>query len=194
MTNCGTCGNPVKPDKRGRPRGYCSTRCTPQRQRGFAKCRHLPPIYLECKQCGKKFVDSTSTGTPRKYCSVKCRTKLQNADRRRRHPERIRDWWDKHPGYAEKRAIELKRITFSHYGGAICSCCGEQEITFLTIDHVNGGGGRHRKELRAQNFYKWLAKSGYSSGFRVLCMNCNWATRYKKPCPHEKARSNVQAA
>ena len=28
-----------------------------------------------------------------------------------------------------------------------CACCGEKELSFLTIDHINGKGNIHRKEM-----------------------------------------------
>lgn len=34
------------------------------------------------------------------------------------------------------------------YGGA-CACCGESREPFLAIDHIAGGGNKHRKEIRA---------------------------------------------
>lgn len=188
---CGTCGVPVFPDKKGRARKYCSCKCAPQRQRGFPKQRRMPASDKNCKTCGRAFVDCTSLGTARVYCSKKCKTKYQNDLRRKRHPERLKEWWKKNPDYGSRRAVEAKRAICERYGGTTCTCCGESEIAFLTIDHVGGGGGKHRRELGSKNFYKWLAQAGYPKGFRVLCMNCNWATRYNKPCPHEKTRNNA---
>lgn len=71
-----------------------------------------------------------------------------------------------------------------HYGTA-CACCGESEPVFLTFDHVGGGGAAHRrKDLGARNMGAWLVRHNFPSGFRVLCWNCNLATRYGDPCPH----------
>lgn len=89
------------------------------------------------------------------------------------------------------------------YGGKnpICSCpeCSENRLPFLCIDHINGGGCKHRKELCKDQysnrdgkcspgggvFYRWLRKNSYPSGYRVLCYNCNTA-RSNGPCPvHE---------
>jgi hypothetical protein len=76
------------------------------------------------------------------------------------------------------------------YGG-VCACCGTAELKFLTIDHINGGGNQHRKELVAtgmgNNFYPWLKDRGYPPGYRVLCFNCNWAVgHYNRICPHQE--------
>src|SRR5579859_8227770 len=39
-----------------------------------------------------------------------------------------------------------KKSVLDHYGWA-CACCGETVVAFLCIDHVNGGGNKHREEL-----------------------------------------------
>src|SRR3972149_5036103 len=44
------------------------------------------------------------------------------------------------------------------YGGRRCRCCGETTLQFLAIDHIYGGGNRHRKSLTT-NFYRWLGEN-----------------------------------
>lgn len=60
-------------------------------------------------------------------------------------------------------------------GSAICNNCGEQDIDLLCLDHIDGKGKRHRKELNVggSGFYRWLERQGYPQGFQVLCYNCN---------------------
>jgi hypothetical protein len=74
-----------------------------------------------------------------------------------------------------------------------CSClgCKEDVFEFLTIDHINGGGGRHRAEVGSGNrFYRWLIKNGFPEGFRTLCYNCNNGIRITGDvCPHERQAS-----
>jgi len=89
---------------------------------------------------------------------------------------------------------KLRYEALTHYSGdpPQCACCGETEMAFLTIDHADGSGNKHRKALHAArtSLYPWLRKHGFPDGFQVLCMNCNWATRYGKPCPH-KLKSGI---
>src|SRR5437763_1707125 len=33
----------------------------------------------------------------------------------------------------------LKLEAFNAYGGAVCACCGEAALVFLTLDHKDGG-------------------------------------------------------
>jgi hypothetical protein len=80
----------------------------------------------------------------------------------------------------------LRLLAFQHYsqGSIRCECCGEVRLPFLTIDHVEGGGSSHRRELNS-SIYKWLKKTGYPSGFRILCYNCNMAYAFLGFCPHK---------
>lgn len=83
---------------------------------------------------------------------------------------------------------KLREEMFEHYG-QVCACCGEDEKRFLTIDHINGGGGAHRRMAPGGNVVVDLRRKGWpKEGLRVLCMNCNWATRTRLPCPHELDR------
>jgi len=88
-------------------------------------------------------------------------------------------------------ARKLRTEAFAAYGGAKCACCGETEIMFLSIDHIDGNGSEHRRQIaeghNSNNFYLWLRKHGYPAGFQVLCQNCNvgkW--RNSGICPHQQ--------
>ena len=73
-----------------------------------------------------------------------------------------------------RATAQAKEQVFGHYGWE-CACCDAVEN--LTIDHVNGGGEEHRKELGLSGgglqFYLWLIKNDFPDGFQVLCMRCN---------------------
>ena len=77
---------------------------------------------------------------------------------------------------------------FNAYGGAMCACCGETHIEFLSLDHIGGDGAAHRRQLAGKGLYLWLKTNGYPSGFRVLCMNCNFALGKYGYCPHGNVR------
>jgi hypothetical protein len=94
-----------------------------------------------------------------------------------RHPEKQRAGQRK---YRER----FKVAVFNHYGRH-CVCCGEDELTFLSIDHIAGDGARKRSEHKSgAAFYQYLVKNGFPPGFQVLCFNCNFAKRQHKECPH----------
>lgn len=80
----------------------------------------------------------------------------------------------------------------SHYSDdePKCSCCGETYLEFLAIDHENGNGAEHRKQICTAHPSKadivvWIIRNGFPAGFRVLCHNCNLARGLYGFCPHE---------
>jgi hypothetical protein len=105
--------------------------------------------------------------------------------------------------YENAKNRRLKEQTIARYGGK-CMCpggCDVKDMEFLCIDHINGGGNKHRKELGGNrlkatskeyrsrggvNFYKWLERTGFPEGYRVLCYNCNCARGFSGYCPHER--------
>lgn len=66
-----------------------------------------------------------------------------------------------------------------------CFCCKEDRLEFLCLDHINGGGGKHRKELKGSTaVYYWLVKMNFPKGYQVLCYNCNNSFGHYGYCPH----------
>jgi len=85
---------------------------------------------------------------------------------------------------------ELRLLILQHYGGRPpkCACCGEQRLEFLVIDHIEGGGHRHRETVKKTGvgFYWWIKRNGFPTGLRVLCHNCNMSRGCYGYCPHDK--------
>lgn len=81
--------------------------------------------------------------------------------------------------YKRLRNQALKLEVFQHYAGEHpkCAHCGEDDLIVLSVDHLGGGGAKHREDIRITTggtFYAWLKKSGFPEGFQVLCRNCNY--------------------
>lgn len=83
----------------------------------------------------------------------------------------------------------LRHAAIDHYGGK-CDCCGEDNPCFMVFDHIDGGGGLHRclESLPRWNMGLWLKKMGYPDYIRLLCANCNHATKDGHACPHQVLR------
>ena len=110
-------------------------------------------------------------------------TKEEKARRKKQwtldNPDRVRE-------HNRASTIRRKRVVIDHYGSE-CVCCHESEIEFLGIDHKNGGGTQHRKEVGGgYAFYAWVIRNGFPDDLQVLCHNCNMATAHGRVCPHQR--------
>jgi hypothetical protein len=152
-----------------------------------------------CTRCRKRIPEAGY-----KRCSV-CRDKNEEwysatRDKRKKY---AREYRSNRPGLStrynrnhyERHGVEIKarkyderrllRIEiFAAYGGPRCSCCGESESLFLTIDHIENNGADHRRKDK-RNLYERLKQQGFPPGFQVLCRNCNWGKHANGGvCPH----------
>ena len=95
-------------------------------------------------------------------------------------------------GYRIGLENRRKRSKVLSYYGSICTCCGEDKVAFLGIDHIEGKGNQHRKEIGGgSRFYNWLIKNNFPAGFQTLCHNCNMAKGFYGACPHLVAQCDV---
>lgn len=85
-----------------------------------------------------------------------------------------------------------KSLVLKEYGGS-CTCCGESEEDFLSIDHINNDGNIHRRELKEKfkvgagsGFYRWIVANNFPKGnLQALCMNCQTGKRINNGvCAH----------
>lgn len=94
---------------------------------------------------------------------------------RRRRPAQCWKWQQKR-----------KRKIMDHYGkDGGCVCCGEKNLFFLELDHIDGGGTKHIKETNF-HLYTWVTRNNYPPGFQTMCSNCNHAKHANEGvCPHQ---------
>jgi len=105
------------------------------------------------------------------------------------------------PMQEKQDRMQLKLEIMNAYGGPICKCCDETMVEFLSMDHIDGNGSQHRREIKVSSgdgLYKWLKKNNFPSGFQVLCYNCNLAKAHNNNiCPHQtivEDQSNILKA
>lgn len=99
----------------------------------------------------------------------------------KRNPEIVRKYW-------MEKSKSNRRKVLEGYGGKEpkCKCCGESELMFLAIDHVNNDGHIQRKQMGQKNLYVWLIKNHFPIEFQLLCHNCNMGKHINKGiCPHK---------
>lgn len=137
-------------------------------------------------------------------------------DYRKQHAEYAKEWRKKNKEKfraTQKDCYARARLeVLQHYSGKEipeCVCCGENGLPFLTIDHTNGDGAAHRREIGmaqgdpsqvqrqkqkvsmgGNGFVYWLKKNNFPEGFQILCANCNFAKRDGKECPHKSTVQN----
>jgi hypothetical protein len=140
-----------------------------------------------CNQCNKIFVPN---GSMQKFCSDDCHKIHANYLKRiqyhikRKDPKKNIELLEASRKYYAKTKIKV----FEAYGGMKCACCGESNSKFLTIDHIDQNGAKHRKEIgKGTRLYVWLRSNNFPSGFQVLCYNCNCGRYHNKGiCPHKE--------
>ena len=87
-----------------------------------------------------------------------------------------------------QKYLELRIEVLQAYGGK-CACCGETEQVFLEVDHIDGGGTKHRHSIGKMNLYHWYKANGYPAGHQILCSNCHKAKTVGVVCPHKREES-----
>lgn len=107
-------------------------------------------------------------------------------------------WYIKNREHALSRSklyiqkVRLQALILYSGNPPHCRCCGETEYDFLTIEHINGGGRKHRQGKSSQTFHLEIIKENNPDKYEVLCMNCNHAKGIHGICPHQK--KNIEDA
>ena len=143
---------------------------------------------MKCSTCNNKGADKILID---KSMCRKCwneRTKLYYKKNKEKLKERTRMWKknnkEKVVEISKRYRQELKINALKAYsnGKVECACCGEKEIDFLCLDHINNNGAEERRENKyglGKSIFKWLKKNNYpkNAGLQVLCFNCNVSKR-----------------
>ncbi len=98
-------------------------------------------------------------------------------DNRKRAIKKNNIWQRNNKQWFSNRFRTLKIEVIKHYSKTLsCKKCGIDDIRVLSMDHINGGGNKHIKQIGG-NLYHWIKRKGFPSGFQVLCMNCQFIKR-----------------
>lgn len=201
---CIACGKEFEA-KPSAKRKYCSRECA--LNSGIYKagnkpklCKHGVLGKKNCKECIREY-----------YREYGRKWRVQNHERfilrmynwRKANPTKIASYSRKYYWLNREKEIiraskgNLKRYhqyrldALIRYGGdpPRCACCGETAIPFLSIDHIDGNGNKHRREIKKKykwGIYEYLKRENYPEGFQVLCMNCNTSLGHYGYCPHQE--------
>ncbi len=173
---------------------------------GFSPHKDFPDgLHTTCKEClnakaRQRWADLPPEEKQKRNAQIQAQ---QTPEQRRaiskrysrRHPDAVL----KHKRKARLKFLAQRRQVIAHYsdGTNQCACCGESQFEFLVIDHIDGGGGQHRKEQNltgSNRLATWLIKNNYPEGFRILCHNCNMCRGAYGYCPHESPELTPEIA
>lgn len=80
--------------------------------------------------------------------------------------------------YGRGYAAGLRQAIIIVLGGK-CSKCPVSDPFMLHVDHVHGGGTRHRKRVGSgPNYYRSILQQVCTGRFRLLCANCDRKTQF----------------
>jgi hypothetical protein len=130
-------------------------------------------LSAECKVCNKKHKKIYYRNN---FNKISLRAKIWGKQHRK---ERTR--------YMRTLRHNTKLKIINYYGGK-CACCGESNLIFLNIDHINNDGAEHRRKIgrRKNDIYLWIKSNNFPPGFQVLCFNCNCGRQLNGGiCPHK---------
>ncbi len=165
----------------------------------------VPHDKRTCLRCGQSYQPSSG---PQKFCPscIPLARRFYTLNWRKRNPEKRREidrrviaknpeYWREVKKYQYSRWRErLKIEVFDRYSNGTfrCACCDESELDFLVIDHINGRGNEHRREIFGETnaggwrMHRWLFKQGFPQGFQLLCANCNTSKGKHGECVHRR--------
>lgn len=82
--------------------------------------------------------------------------------------------------FSNRPLADLRKRVVGALGGA-CKECGITDPRVLQIDHVDGGGTAERGKNNRNwpQIYQRIA-DGWTSGYQLLCANCNQIKRWEQ--------------
>jgi len=93
--------------------------------------------------------------------------------------ESKRQYYYKNIDESKRKVLErhrkIRTEIINHYSNGTMKCnkCGESIQEFLEVDHINGGGRKHKKSENITNMYTYLKTNKFPEGYQILCANCN---------------------
>lgn len=151
------------------------------------RCGKLPiPNKSHCKKCNEHFKKWRKLSREKLIQENKCEECKSPLDRIGRVCNKCREINKKS---CTMTRTSLKDMAFNAYGGYRCICCHETYPDFLTLDHINNDGNKHRREIGiggGHQWYRWLRDNNYPPILQVLCANCQLGKlRNKGVCSHQ---------
>lgn len=163
-----------------------------------ARCNDAPrePGHSHCRPCKRLYGREYRASHPdieTRPSQIARRVRFRERHRERLNKE-ARDYQRANSECKLAQRRQEKETVFRHYGG-VCTCCNENLLSLLTIDHINDDGGIQRKKNgKGGKFYAWIIKMGFPTDLQILCWSCNTGRHFNGGvCPHETERLRLVA-
>ncbi|XOB41414.1 MAG: hypothetical protein ACKKMW_01645 [Candidatus Nealsonbacteria bacterium] len=138
-----------------------------------------------CKECVNKKAHQYYLENPEKF---KKRSRLWKKENKEKVIEMSKRY---------RKGLKVKALkAYSNNKEQRCICCGETEVDFLCLDHIDNDGTEQRKKYGlGTSFLKWLKANNYPKNLRlqVMCLNCNMSKRIQgSVCIHQLRKKKKQ--
>jgi hypothetical protein len=137
-----------------------------------------------CLSCSRRKAMTGKPSPKKKYAGSK----------QERHIEAVRQYRLRNPGRVkdsrQSQYLARKRRAMEILGGCKCCNCGCDELSFLEINHINGGCVEFR-ERGNRIVDDLLANKRTSEGLNVLCRVCNALDHLARKNPEAAAAFTV---
>lgn len=154
-------------------------------------------VDLECRRCVADRAKSASSVKKRRH-RAKTRYASDEAFQERRkqsEKDRYELYGDRIRLRVRLRSWRIRMEAIDRYssGTRVCVRCGENDLRFLALDHVEGDGREHRKTFSG-TLHAWARSRGWPPMFQVLCHNCNHLKALaSRPVGRSKSAAYVRA-
>lgn len=158
-------------------KGMCSKHYYHQRRYGSPFPKDYPTA-CSMPECSLPY---HGKGLCKKHYLAQWNVENHDAVRKYRKGPRAKVW-------AAKKNIRARLAALAAYGGK-CACCGESDVIYLQLDHIQNDGRADRAlHGLGGRFYSSLKRRGYPLGLQVLCANCHNAKTHYDGCGDRHSR------
>lgn len=124
-------------------------------------------IRTNCPCCGKVIDARIRTEWAKKY--------------NKKHPERVKGYKQYDKKYKKERGKvcreRVRKVVFNIISNnkSVCANCGCDDLRFLEVNHINGGGNKELQKGKNTNVFMWNIYMGRrkTDDLNLLCKVCN---------------------
>lgn len=151
-------------------------------------CDELTPKQIQCTRCKKEKDEAHFRKMGERLTRLCGECRATALAKFHAHNGKHRG---KYTRMAKDRCRLNRQRVLQRYGGK-CACCGEADLRFLSLDHVNDDGAAHRKALSVTYggyaIISWAIRNNCPPSLQALCFNCNCGKQVNGGvCPHKSA-------